>query len=797
MNRLGEWILRRLDARELLKFALLAAVLGAVVLGIAPLIFRSDTSLFLSAAFVGLLAGWFTGRIPLPPAAAGFMDAALGIDFLFLAIGRLDLPIRRWIGSSAAWVAHLLPQNWDRGFDTASWGADASRILAGPVSVVARFQVWAVSIFRGENLFDPVASAFFWSLLLFLMGAFAGWVLSARKKPFAAVLPATLLFAVVFSYVHGDWHTAVLIAALVFLLVVTAEHSQKEQEWERKDMGYSTSMRWDLFFSAVPALALLLVTAYIVPSISMDDISRWIREQSQPSAATGNAVGQSFGLNPVPQGHENPAEAKVFPRSHYLGSGPDLTQDVALVIVTGETLKYLPGEREPVSPRHYWKALTYDIYSSSGWLTSPTEEQEMQAGAKPHENLPYGIPLHQTVTVSRDGFGPIYVAGEVAAVYQLFRVVWRTNEDILGVIVPGPAYEADSIYIEADEATLRAAGRNYPDWIRKRYLQLPKILPDRVHTLARDLTATPLTPYDRAVAIQDYLRNEMHYSLDVDAPPYEKDVVDYFLFESKKGFCDYYATAMVVLARSAGIPARIAIGYASGAFDPVQGKYTVLESDAHAWPELYFPGVGWVEFEPTSVMPEIQRSTAATHVSATPVLPKGTNSQVSAVWNWVKEFAKQSAIPALIVLLSIPLLLLVWSLLAPLRLLTLAPASLMRNVYRGLLAHGRRQGLPISPATTPAEFTHRLARRNPAHRPSLEQMEEAYSRQVYGGKMIDAGQRKEVIRKWTVLDRGLWWAWWKNRLRAFRNPWGRRTRVQRRGGGKAGAPADRSGKDSG
>ncbi len=797
MNGLGEWILRRLGARELLKFVLLAAVLGAVVLGITPLIFRSDTSLFLSAAFFGLLAGWITGRIPLPPAAAGCMDAALGIDFLFIAIGRLDVPIRRWIGSSAAWIPHLLPQNWDRGFDSASWWADANRILVGPVSVVARFQGWAVSIFRGENFFDPVASAFFWSLLLFLTAAFAGWVLCARKKPFAAVLPATLLFAVVFSYVHGDWHYAVLIAALIFLLVVTAEHSQKEQEWERKEMGYSTSMRWDLLFSAVPALVLLLGAAYIIPSISIDDITRWIREQSQPSPAVGNAVGQSFGLNSVGQGREDPAQTKIFPRSHYLGSGPDLTRDVALVIVTGESLIYIPGAREPVSPRHYWKALTYDIYSSNGWLTSPTEEQEMQAGGRLHEDLPFGIHLHQTVTVSRSGYGPIYVAGEVAAVYQLFRVVWRTNEDILGVIVPGSVYEADSIYVEADEAALRAAGMDYPDWIRKRYLQLPKVLPERVHALARDLTAIPLTPYDRAVAIQDYLRNEMHYSLGVNAPPYDWDVVDYFLFDSKEGFCDYYATAMVVLARSAGIPARIAIGYASGTFDPAQGKYTVLESDAHAWPELYFPGVGWVEFEPTSVMAEIQRPSVSSAVPATPVLPKETDPQAAAVWNWIKEFARQSAVPALIVLLSIPVLLLVWSLLAPLRLLTLTPVSLMRNVYRGLLAHGRRQGLRISPATTPVEFTHLLAQRNPVHRASLERMADLYSRQVYGGKKIDSGERKEVIKKWTGLDRSLWWAWWKSRLRVFRHPGGRRARVNPRGGGKAGVPANRRGKDTG
>ena len=117
MNELGERILRWLDGRELVKFALLAAVLGAVVGGIAPLIFRSDTALFLSAAFAGLSIGWITGRLPLPAAAAGFVDAALGIDFLFVVIGRLDIPLRNGIGSLAGFLLHLLPQNAGAAFD--------------------------------------------------------------------------------------------------------------------------------------------------------------------------------------------------------------------------------------------------------------------------------------------------------------------------------------------------------------------------------------------------------------------------------------------------------------------------------------------------------------------------------------------------------------------------------------------------------------------------------------------------------------------------------------------------------
>jgi hypothetical protein len=768
MNELGERILRWLDGRELVKFALLAAVLGAVVIGIAPLIFRSDSTLFLSAVLAGLSIGWITGRFPLPGAAAGFLDAALGIDFLLLVIGRLDVPLRSGIGSFARFLVHLLPQNADTVFTAGPMLEDAYRVLSGSISVMARFQGWAASIVRGEDYFDPVASAFFWSLLLFLAGAFAGWALTAGRKPLTALLPAVLLQGIVFSTVQGDWHYAVLTIGLVFLTVVVVEQSQKEQDWERKEMGYSTSIRWDLVFSAIPVLGLLLAVSYIVPSISVDDIQRWIREQSEPRSAVGNSVGQSFGLQPVGAGHADPSEAEVFPRSHYLGRGPDLTREVALVIVTGETLEYLPGVREPVAPHHYWKAQTYDIYSSSGWLTSPTGERELKSGERLFDILPKGNLLHQTVTVSRIGFGPVHYAGELAAVYRLFRVVSRTNFDVLGVIVPGADYELDSVYYEADEAALRAAGTDYPDWIRSRYLQLPKVLPERVHALARDLTATPPTPYDRAVAIQDYLRREMHYSLEIGLPPYDQDVMDYFLFDSKEGFCDYYATAMVVLARSAGIPARPAFGYATGTFDPGQGKYTVLQSDAHAWPELYFPGIGWVEFEPTAVMAEIPRPAAADTAVTNPVLPQQEDTESSTAWKWLVWLLQWSAVPVLIILMAIPLAVLAWNLAAPFRFRMMAPSRLMRSVYRRLQAHGVRQGIRLFPGITPFEFTHGLAVKNPACAAPLELMEEVYSRQLYSGKEIGREDRKEVIRHWPGVDRQLWMTWLKSRWQAFR-----------------------------
>ncbi len=329
----------------------------------------------------------------------------------------------------------------------------------------------------------------------------------------------------------------------------------------------------------------------------------------------------------------------------------------------------------------------------------------------------------------------------------------------MGGMIAVSRYEADSIVISPDEKTLRAAGTGYPDWIRARYLQLPYELPQRVSSLALDLTATQLTPYDQALAIQDYLRGAMRYAVTVGPPPEDQDVVDYFLFNSRVGFCDYYASAMVVLARAAGIPARYASGYAPGIFDPEQGRFLVRQSDEHAWPELYFPGVGWVEFEPTSAIPEIQRSVLPPAIPANPPWLAGPNPVFSAVWNFFARIIRIAGVPVLIAALIAVLGYLAWALLTPVRLTLLPSARMVRGMYRALVAHGRRLGIPFTAATTPAEFGARLAGKVPAEAEPVRAIAGLYARNIYGRKGITSAERGGIAKQWLRLDRGLWGEW--------------------------------------
>jgi transglutaminase-like putative cysteine protease len=765
MNAIAGRFYQWLVPRELFRFLFLAVFLIITVAGVAPLIFRSDSSLLLAATAFGLAVGWLTGRIRLPAWAAGLTDGALGAELLLLLTGRLDIPLMGSLSYAVSAAARFLGGDLRLTTDIASSLAEAGRGLLGAAAEAARLQAWLAATVRGNASFDPAASALVWGAGFFLIASFAGWALSVKAKPLAAVAPAIILVGVEFAAARGDWHYPFLVVAAALVMVVLLEQAGKEEEWDRRGVGYSTTVRGDLAFSAAPALAVLLLAAYLIPSISLDDIVRWFREQTQP-AALGSASGTpAQGAYLATDNHTGSVMASDFPWNHPLGRGAILSNNIEMVIVTGEKMQTVPGNPQPVAPSHYWKSESFDYFDGRGWTTGLTVNKDLPAKGKLALDLPGGVLLHQAVAVNRAGLGPVYAAGELVTVYEPYWLAMRSNGDLMGGMIALPRYEADSMVIDPDESTLRAAGTNYPEWIRARYLQLPVQFPQRVSTLARDLTATALTPYDQALAIQNYLRREMHYAPTVDLPPSNRDAVDYFLFDSKTGFCDYYASAMVVLARAAGIPARYVMGFAPGIFDPGQGRFLVRQSDSHAWPELYFPGIGWVEFEPTSNTPVIQRSSVPAPNPGTPPWLKGTNPVFASVWNFLAGTVRATGVPALIALLIASLASLGWVLSAPVRLRLLAPPRMVRGMYRALVAHGRRLGIPFSVATTPAEFGNRLAGEVPARAEPVLRITRLYARSVYGKKGIAADERRAAIKNWGRLDRELWGEWLRETFR--------------------------------
>jgi transglutaminase-like putative cysteine protease len=184
--------------------------------------------------------------------------------------------------------------------------------------------------------------------------------------------------------------------------------------------------------------------------------------------------------------------------------------------------------------------------------------------------------------------------------------------DVLALRVEDYIYEGETYRVQSSIATpteyeLRQAGEDYPVWVTDRYLQIPESISERTINLAEEITAGAETSYDKALHITGWLRSNIEYSRETEAPPVDVEPIDWFLFDYQVGFCNYYASAEVIMLRSLGIPARLAAGYAHGTYDPIEGIYSVYGEDSHAWPEVFFPGIGWVEFEPTVSQPVLER----------------------------------------------------------------------------------------------------------------------------------------------------------------------------------------------
>lgn len=257
----------------------------------------------------------------------------------------------------------------------------------------------------------------------------------------------------------------------------------------------------------------------------------------------------------------------------------------------------------------YWRALHFDTYDGHAWRMSEQDARPLPAREfsidlpRSREDGPLdreSVRLVQTFTILRPSSNALFAAYRASELYFPARRVYIDPYGSLrspSPLAPGTVYTVVSQRYPAVPERLRSAPAAYPASIAGPYLQLPA-MPQRVVSLARDLTSPYDNVYDRVLAVQRYLQATYPYQLDVPVPD-EDDTVDWFLFEQRSGFCEMYASALVVMLRSVGIPARLVAGYASGQYNPITGYFEVRARDAHAWADVYFPGYGWLAFDPT------------------------------------------------------------------------------------------------------------------------------------------------------------------------------------------------------
>ena len=279
----------------------------------------------------------------------------------------------------------------------------------------------------------------------------------------------------------------------------------------------------------------------------------------------------------------------------------------------------------------YLRTATYDIYNGRGWERSDGTKRQVAPGdplfagatterpSEAYEVETITISMHQTLGRS------LFTAGSPIAVFAPIVIHESAGQPVLGgveaanPIGEGEGYQLAVALSRANEAQLATAGTEYPQVVLDLYLDASRVT-DRVRAEAvRVIEAAGATnPYDQAKAIAAYLKTDPSFTYQTVAavPEPGVDLVDFFLFDpesDRRGFCQYYASAMVMMARSLGLPARVAVGFAPGERTDTEGDtdtFLVREANAHAWAEIYFPGYGWQIFEATkSIDPGFTRAT--------------------------------------------------------------------------------------------------------------------------------------------------------------------------------------------
>lgn len=447
------------------------------------------------------------------------------------------------------------------------------------------------------------------SIGIWVAGFAAAWYTFRNLRIWRVVLPAGLILLSVVYYYAGPKPLPLYLAAylLLSLLFIARTHLvEQEKQWRSGAVRYERRISLTFLRAGFIASVLAIMLAWSLPAMTA-------------SAAVGDALSDVRG--PWQEFQNNWTRLYSALRT-YGQTTVDPYQDT-LVLGGPRTVGDSPVMDIYVAqrlPYVYWQTMAYDTYNSDGgWEKTLDGEPTLHISDEGVLDVPFTLSrqvITQTVVNYLPNSSLMYGAPEVIGSDRDMFVEalpdGNGNSLVAGmrsryVLKQGDSYEVTSRYSTADATSLRMAGNDYPEWVTDSYLQLPDSITPETLSLADELMAAYDNPFDKAMAVQNYLRDTIAYNDQIDATPVGIEPVHYVLFVSQEAYCTYYSSAMIVMLRSQGIPARMASGYAQGTFNQEDLSYRVLASNSHSWAEVYFPNYGWIQFEPTATIPVIAR----------------------------------------------------------------------------------------------------------------------------------------------------------------------------------------------
>jgi transglutaminase-like putative cysteine protease len=650
--------------------------------------------------------------------------------------------------------------------------------------------VWWARIFDGSAGTDTSFYLFLICWLMWITGGWLSWCVLRWRKPMLGLIPGAAAFATNLLNIRpgendqNGYTLAVLVLTLALLL--WTNYTGSIASATRAHVKLTGDARWDFWESGLVAMAALIVLGIMLPPLSTADrtldlesslFSNWAQLQDRLSRP--GAIGNG------PAGGGTTGFATDVPLGGPLTRTKDPVFTYTLIGDTGP--RYFRGVNVTLTAGGEWR------WPAQAGIKASVGKNEVPPYAEPYLKLAVA---GYKVKMIRPPIGFADIVFYPGTLYRVDRQTLATEVllppssstgqltsiDRLSSTSPPTSvgtYTAYTEYSTATEAELRDAGTSYPDWLDQ-FARLPEQgyrsqdVQTRIHNLAVDVVtkARATNPYDQATAIQNYLRDSTNYKYKLDPQPIPtgRDRLAYFLFNSKEGYCEFFASAMGDMLRSLGVPTRLVNGFGPGSFEGTTQTYVVRGEDAHTWVESYFPGYGWIPFEPTAdgVYQPVTRGTNGSNpclrdencdvpggavggIGGLPT-PTGDPRGVRDPNNvGVAQPGFKFSIPDAGTLTTI-----VGVLLAVILLLFAAAARYLRprtvmGVWKRMIALSELAGAKRQPGETPFELGRRLEERFPEASEPVHALAGGFAVAAYAPPEVAASVRSSVMEAWTAV----------------------------------------------
>lgn len=469
--------------------------------------------------------------------------------------------------------------------------------------VFPRLAAAVQQFWTGNRVLDPILFLMLLAFLMWVIVSISAFMIIRQGTPWITLLPLALTMLIISHYDANLARNTRFLMSFLFLglLLVGRSHlMDNRRQWWREGIHITRETQADWSRTLLLVVAALVVLSWLIP-VSPPEIRRYAdlwKIVSEPWSQVQNRFADLFTA-------ENPTatlSSTYFGETLNLGVGTPLSDATTMTVTVMDPL--------PTRNRYYWRARSYDQYIDGQWSNSPNLADSRlipKDALLPNQSLETHPIVRVSFTNAMARMINVYTTGQPVTVdypvEALSQQVGTETYELLALIAEPNLAEGESYVVTArlpnpTVRDLRASPDDTAAWLQP-YLQLPPNFSEEIRALAEKITAGERTPYDKTIAITQYLRENITYSRVMAPVPEGSDMLAWFLLEEKQGFCNYYASAQILMLRSLGIPARLSVGYAQGEFDPDTGTYTVRKADSHAWPEVHFEGVGWVIFEPT------------------------------------------------------------------------------------------------------------------------------------------------------------------------------------------------------